>query len=334
LWDIGIIAGLGILFTGLAVFSVNLITFFLPKTSDVTPIAVTPVIPGVTISLQTLPYFIVAIMIAALVHEFAHGIAARTEKVSLKSTGLFVFLLFFGAFVEPNEESLKQSSNRSKMRIMGAGGLANMLVVFLLLLVLIVPIGFPLLISGFYQMEPSGVLIVDTVENAPANQAGIIPGYAITGIEVDGNFFKITSAQEFHDFVNTQVRPNQTLEFHFFNEINPITLQTITHEANQSRGYIGVLTWNYYKPHLFSNVVILNLIPYWVFYTLVYTLMVNLMLALINLLPVPFLDGDKLLAAFLGEKYPELHKWIKYYSFGILALNILFSFYFVGWDQL
>jgi len=191
LWDIGIIAGLGILFTGLVVFSINIIMFFLPKTSDVTPIAVTPVIPGVTISFQTLPYFIVAIMIAALVHEFAHGIAARTEKVTLKSTGLFVFLLFFGAFVEPNEESLKQSSNRSKMRIMGAGGLANMLVVFLLLVILIIPIGFPLLIAGLYQTAPSGVLVVNTEANAPANQAGVVPGYVITGIEADGEFFEI-----------------------------------------------------------------------------------------------------------------------------------------------
>ena len=308
--------------------------FFLPKTSDVTPIAVTPVIPGVTISFQTLPYFMVAIMIAALFHEFGHGIAARTENVTLKSTGLFVFLLFFGAFVEPNEESLKQSSNRSKMRIMGAGGLANMLVVFLLLIILIIPIGFPLLIAGFYQTEPSGVLVVDTVENAPAKLAGIVPGYAITGIEANGEFFDIFSAQTFHNFVSTQVVPNQTLKFYFSNEINPITLLTVTHETNQSRGYIGILTWDYYRPHFFSNIVILNLIPYWIFYTLVYTLMVNLMLALINLLPVPFLDGDKLLAAFFGDRYPELHKWIKYYSFGILALNILFSFYFVGWDQL
>ncbi len=334
LWDIGIIAGLGILFTGLIVFSINLIAFFLPKTSNVTPMAVTPVIPGVTISLQTLPYFIVAIMIGALVHEFAHGIAARNEKISLKSTGLFVFLLFFGAFVEPDQENMKQSSNRSKMRIMAAGGLANMLIAILLLIILVIPIGFPLIISGFYQTESSGVLIVDTVPGAPANQAGIVSGYAITGIETGGNYYELQSALIFHDFVNTHVLPNQTLKFYFSDGIKPIALQTVTSELNQSRGYIGILTWDYFKPHFLSNIPIINLIPYWVFNTLLYTLMINLMLALMNLLPVPFLDGDKLLGAFLGDKYAGFHKWIKYYALAVLALNILFSFYFMGWEQI
>ena len=230
LWDIGIIAGLGILFVGLILFSINLPAFFLPKTSDVTPIAVTPVIPGITVSLKTLPYFIVAIMIGAAVHEFAHGIATRNEKIPLKSTGLFAFLLFFGAFVEPDEEGIKKSSNRSKMRIMAAGGLANMLTAFFLLIILIIPIGFPLLISGFYQTEPSGVLIVDTVSGAPANQAGIIPGYAITGIETNGSYHDLQSALSFQIFVNNHVTPNQTLKFYFSNGIDPISLQTKAHD--------------------------------------------------------------------------------------------------------
>ena len=90
IWDVGVISGLGILFTGLFIFSVNIVTFFLPKSSDVTPIAITPVIPGITVSFASLPYFLVAIMIGAIVHEFGHGIAAINEKVPLKSTGIFV----------------------------------------------------------------------------------------------------------------------------------------------------------------------------------------------------------------------------------------------------
>ncbi|MHA2113060.1 MAG: site-2 protease family protein, partial [Candidatus Hodarchaeales archaeon] len=158
LWDIGILSGLGILFTGLVVFTINVITFFLPKSSEVTPIAITPVIPGITISFESLPYFIVAILVGAAVHEFGHGIAAVNEKISLKSTGIFVFLVLFGAFVEPSEESYKASSNRSKMRVMAAGGLANMLVSIILIIILILPFGFPLLISPFFQTNPSGVL--------------------------------------------------------------------------------------------------------------------------------------------------------------------------------
>jgi len=343
LWDIGILSGLGILFTGLIVFTINVITFFLPQSSEVTPIAITPVIPGVTISLGTLPYFIVAILVGAAVHEFAHGIAAINEKISLKSTGIFVFLVLFGAFVEPNEENLKASSNRSKMRVMAAGGLANMLVSLFLIIILILPVGFPLLISPFFQTNPSGVLVIETVPNSPASLAGIKAGYAFSTIEIENDKYNLESGYDFQIIVSQHLYANQTLTFHFNDQIESISLKTGNRsewypneekEENVTRGYIGILTSDYFKPHLQTNFPVFNLIPYWILMTITYTFMINLMLALMNLLPVPFLDGDKLLAAFLGEKRTVLHKWIKYYALIILILNFVLSFYFMGWQQL
>lgn len=343
LWDIGILSGLGILFTGLIVFSINVITFFLPKSSEVTPIAITPVIPGVTISFGTLPYFIVAILIGAAVHEFAHGIAAINEKISLKSTGIFVFLLLFGAFVEPNEEDLKASSSRSKMRVMAAGGLANMLVSLLLILILILPVGFPILISPFFQTNSSGVLVIETVPNSPASLEGMKAGYAFFVIDIDNEPFSLSSGSEFQNIVSKHLFMNQTLTFHFFDQIDSISLRAGNRteiypdedkEENVTRGYIGILTTNYFKPHIQTNIPVFNLIPYWILMTITYTFMINLMLALMNLLPVPFLDGDKLLAAFLGEKRAVLHKWIKYFALIILLLNFALSFLFMGWQQI
>ncbi len=340
LWDIGIIAGLGILFTGLIVFSINIITFFLPKSSNVTPIAITPVIPGITVSFASLPYFIVAIMIGAMVHEFAHGIAAINEKVSLKSTGIFVFLLFFGAFVEPEEETILKASSRSKMRIMAAGGLANMIFAVFFLLVLLLPMGIPFLISPLYETESTGALIVNTVPGTPARQEGIRTGFVIIGIESEKGYFSIFSGSDFVTFVQAEVFINQSLIFHFNGDRDPITLITmnkakITNKTiDNSTGFIGIATWNYNEPKFLSDIVFIRLIPYWLFYTVLYTFMVNLMLALMNLLPVPFLDGDKLLAAFLGEKNQALHKWIKYFALIVLFLNFALSFLFVGWQQI
>ena len=340
LWDIGILSGLGILFTGLIVFSINVITFFLPKSSEVTPIAITPVIPGVTISFGTLPYFIVAILIGAAVHEFAHGIAAINERISLKSTGIFVFLLLFGAFVEPNEEDLKASSSRSKMRVMAAGGLANMLVSLLLLMILILPVGFPMLISPFFQTSSSGVLVIETVPNSPANLAGIKAGYAFTSIEFENNTHNLNSSFEFSNIITQSLNINHVRTFHFADQIESISLKTINrsdlnpNEPKSNTGFIGILTYNYFKPHIQTNIPVFNLIPYWILMTITYTFMINLMLALMNLLPVPFLDGDKLLAAFLGEKRAVLHKRIKYYALIILILNFALSFYFMGWQQI
>ncbi|MHA1947484.1 MAG: site-2 protease family protein [Candidatus Hodarchaeales archaeon] len=344
LWDIGILSGLGILFTGLVFFTINVtffLPFFLPKSSEViTPIVITPVIPGITISFGSLPYFIVAILIGAAVHEFAHGIAAINEKISLKSTGIFVFLVLFGAFVEPSEESYKASSNRSKMRVMAAGGLANMLVSIILIIILILPFGFPLLISPFFQTNPSGVLVIETVPNSPAYNASIKAGYAFTAIEIDSNVYNLSSGNDFQSVISQQLLANQTLMFHFSDNIESIPLNSSTRslwypdEENLTRGYIGVLTTNYFKPHFQTNILFINLIPYWALMTITYTFMINLMLALMNLLPVPFLDGDKLLAAFFGDKHPVFHRRIKYFALIILLLNFALSFYFMGWQQL
>jgi membrane-associated protease RseP (regulator of RpoE activity) len=340
LWDIGILSGLGILFTGLIVFTINVITFFLPKSSEVTPIAITPVIPGITISFATLPYFVVAILVGAVVHEFAHGIAAINEKISLKSTGIFVFLVLFGAFVEPNEESLKASSNRSKMRVMAAGGLANMLVSLLLIIILIVPVGFPLMISPFFQTDPSGVLVIETVSDGPAGLAGIKAGYAFFVIEIDNDSFSLSSGTDFQNVISNHLSMNQNVTFYFRDQVESISLlsgnrsEWYPNEVNENRGYIGILTTNYFKPHIQTNNPVFNLIPYWILMTITYTFMVNLMLALMNLLPVPFLDGDKLLAAFLGEERKALHKWIKYFALIILLLNFALSFVFMGWQQI
>jgi membrane-associated protease RseP (regulator of RpoE activity) len=344
LWDIGIISGLGILFTGLIVFSINIITFFLPKSSEITPIAITPVIPGITVSFASLPYFVVAIMIGAMVHEFAHGIAAINEKIPLKSTGIFVFLLFFGAFVEPEEDKILSASNRSKMRVMAAGGLANMIVAIFFLTILLIPLGFPLLISPLYETESSGALIIATVPGAPAIQEGVHTGYVIVGIKYETRYetgyHTLKSGTEFSAFVDSKVTINQTLTLYFADKINPITLRTVNKSKfdglNQSKnkGFIGVRAWDYFKPKILTGNTIVRLIPYWFRNTIIYTFIVNLMLALMNLLPVPFLDGDKLLAAYLGEKNQSLHKWIKYFGLIVLLSNFALSFLFMGWQQI
>ncbi len=335
IWDIGVISGLGILIVGLAMFTINLPLFFLDTPEGANgPIAVTPVIPGITVSFQTLPYFLIAVMIGALFHEFAHGIAARVEGVDLKSTGIFVFLAFFGAFVEPDEKSFNSKSRRAKVRIMAAGALANMLVAGFFILILIVPIGFPLLISPLYQTNPSGALIIETIPDNPASQAGIKAGYVIIGINSTDGFQPITSAQDFYRYSNSSILPDQNLTFHFANGIEPISLITVPREDNNNSGFIGIRTWEYFAPHSSTGLLFLNLVPYWLFNVILYVFMINLMFAIMNLLPVPFLDGDKLLTAFLGPRFEKYLPWIRYFALGVLGLNIMLSLAFMGWQQI
>ncbi|MFX0125861.1 MAG: site-2 protease family protein [Candidatus Hodarchaeota archaeon] len=335
IWDIGVISGLGILIVGLSIFTINIPLFFLPTADGTTTaIGVTPVIPGITVSFQTLPYFIVAIMIGAIAHEFAHGIAARVEEVDLKSTGIFIFLVLFGAFVEPDDDILAQKSRRSKVRIMAAGALANMVSAGIFILILIIPIGFPLLITPLYHSEPTGALVIETIPENPASQANMKVGYAIIGINSSNGYKEILSANDFREYVNSSVLPNQTLTFHFASGRDPITLETVPRRDDQTKGFIGIRTWEYFKPRFFNPSPLANVIPYWTLNTIIYVFMINLMLAIMNLLPIPFLDGDKLLTAFLGPKFDRYLPWIRYFTLGVLGINLLLTLFFMGWPQL
>ncbi len=82
-------------------------------------------------------YFLIALIIVAVVHEFSHGIYMKLFGVRIKSTG-FVFLgPILGAFVEQNDQDLIKKSRRDQMTVLGAGVFANILfsLIFYLLLV-------------------------------------------------------------------------------------------------------------------------------------------------------------------------------------------------------
>jgi len=71
-------------------------------------------------------YFIVALAIVAIVHEFSHGIYMRLFKVKIKSTGLVFLGPILGAFVEEEKTGFKKKKNLEQMVILGAGVFANL----------------------------------------------------------------------------------------------------------------------------------------------------------------------------------------------------------------
>ncbi|MDO8656448.1 MAG: site-2 protease family protein, partial [Nanoarchaeota archaeon] len=82
------------------------------------------VLPGINVpGLGVLPfwYWIIAIFIIALVHEFSHGIVARAHNVEVKNTGIVFFGPILGAFVEPNEEKMRKEKDITQYSILAAG---------------------------------------------------------------------------------------------------------------------------------------------------------------------------------------------------------------------
>jgi len=85
---------------------------------------VTPIIPGVTLPWDQLPYLAVAVAVAVALHELMHGYAALRYGIPVKSVGVFSLLyVLSGAFVEPDEEGFKKARTEAKVAVL-AGGVA------------------------------------------------------------------------------------------------------------------------------------------------------------------------------------------------------------------
>jgi len=138
---------------------------------------IVPLIPGVTIPLSDLPYVLVAVGLAALVHEAAHALAARAEGIRVKNGGFALFAFIPAAFVELDEESLARAPLLSKLKVFSAGVAANILFYLAAAAAL----------SALLPALTGGVVILSVAPDSPAMEAGLQPGdiiKAVNGVEV------------------------------------------------------------------------------------------------------------------------------------------------------
>jgi hypothetical protein len=83
-------------------------------------------------------YFLLALAVIAIVHEFSHGVFMQAFKVKIKSTGMIFIGPILGAFVEQDEKSMRSKKNSEQMTILAAGVFANLItaIVFYLIYIL------------------------------------------------------------------------------------------------------------------------------------------------------------------------------------------------------
>jgi len=123
-----------------------------------------------------------ALIVAMVVHEGAHGVVARSLGLPVKSSGLLFFLFFpIGAFVEVDEDALKVAKASYAGRVLASGAGINLVVGVVCLL---------LLFGTVSAMQPKvdGIAVAALYPNYPAAQAGIKPGdfvTAVNGVPVD-----------------------------------------------------------------------------------------------------------------------------------------------------
>jgi len=127
-------------------------------------------------------YFIIAIAIVAVVHEFSHGIFARFHNLKIKNTGFAFLGPILGAFVEPDEKKMRKKRIKAQLGILSAGVFANIITAGL----------FFLLMWGFFSI-------------AFVESGAVFSGYAFSAVDyssidsINGN--KIGNIEEIPKFI-------------------------------------------------------------------------------------------------------------------------------------
>ena len=134
-------------------------------------------IPGINPYLPIV-YGLFAIFVAMVVHEGAHGIAARSLGLPVKSSGLlFFFILPIGAFVDVDEEALKKANAKVSSRVFAAGVGTNVIVAAICLIAV-------LAVCSSLTPIINGVYIAEVAEGLPAEAAGLLQNDVF--VTVDG----------------------------------------------------------------------------------------------------------------------------------------------------
>lgn len=317
-FNLGIVVGFAGMAAAFWLFGTNLLNFFFrPSAAG----GVVPIIPGITITGLPLVYMLIGLAITIILHEFAHGLASSKDDITIKSSGLLFFTVLFGAFVEPDEEEFEnKTSPRSRMRMLAAGSYMNLIGAFVTFLIIA---NFNPIMSIAFN-PPSGAFIYEIVPGTPAAdslQVGdVIIGLNDTTIQtwLDVNYFMDTTES------------NSTLIIHTLDGSHTVTLGQS--ELNASKGRIGIYGSDYWEPKPGWEWIPGG--PMYAFHiqlTLAWTFVILFSVALFNLMPIPALDGDKLLSNGLGliiknEKTIKRIMWpARIISLLIILLSIGFS---------
>ncbi len=124
LGNIGIAASFGQVVFISYILGKNIWSFlFVPEQAS----PVQPLIPGVTISVNSMPWFLLGAGVVILTHELGHGIMCVVENVKVKTAALMFAVVTFGGAVEPDEEDIRNASVMAKMRIYAMGSIINLI---------------------------------------------------------------------------------------------------------------------------------------------------------------------------------------------------------------
>ena len=259
-----------------------------------------PVIPGLTISVESFLYILLALSAGVALHEFFHALAAYSVKWRVEAWGVGLFLIFPLAYVKPSEEDYNRASLKAKATVLTAGVLAN--TILFLIAVPLLP-----LISSQLTLAPTIIKVVNTTPSLPAVRAGIPAPSVILSVNK-------TSMRSIYDFIK-MLKPyqNRTVVLNLRLVPGKIINGRIYFNVSDARNYLVV------KPAWGKIGIYLEDIPtyktspvsiagvkflYWFE-------VINISLGLINAAPLYISDGGRLISDIFKGRYRFINHLIQ-----------------------
>jgi len=329
--DVSVVAGFLMMGFAFWFLLANISNYFVEPTEFA---ELTVLIPGVTLtSASAILYFLLSIPIVLVVHEGAHGIVATLEKIKIKNGGFAIFIALFAGFVEPDEEDFDKAKKISRLRVIGAGATSNVIFAFALGAILLTNPMFAIILPepflGLFYESPEGVLVLSVIEGGGAEQAGIKENDIISKI----NDVRIVTPIDFQkinlipgEVVNvTVLRDGQEIVF-------PVTIMPAPEDPE--RGLVGIMRDNNLSFKPIYNYIEWNNPQFSMF--LLWLWMISFFIGIINMLPLPILDGGKFIHTIIDKKISEKSVNVAMlaiyaFTFIIFGLNIALSYMKSGW---
>lgn len=318
--DVGIVGGALMMAFALWFLINNLINFFMGSGFS----EVTLLIPGVTVrSIPNLTYFLLAAPIVLVIHEVAHGIVARLEKIKVKSGGFAIIIAIIAGFVEPDEEEFSKAKKVSKVRVIAAGSMSNVLFSFVIAGLLMFNPAFgtilesvsPVIRSVFYN-DPIGVSVVQISEGSGAEAAGMQVNDVIT--RVDGTTIKTPA-----DFEKVKLTPGERASVTVLRDGEQVNLSVLVgpDKEDPTKGRLGIVRSPF--PELPPKSSYWIPWPQPVFTFLLWLWMLSFFIGIFNMLPMFPLDGEKYVSSSLEGKISKRSLFVTRIGINVLAFGLL-----------
>jgi membrane-associated protease RseP (regulator of RpoE activity) len=156
---------------------------------------INPVIPIV--------YGIIALVVAIIVHELAHGILTRVGNMGLKSLGAIFLLIPLGAFAEPEEQDLVKADRKRRTNVYAVGAATN---VFLAIICVLL---FCTVFMASAQPVRENPVVTAIGDNSPALHADL--GFGAQIMSISG-----VPINNVSDWESTSVYPGSNITISYF----------------------------------------------------------------------------------------------------------------------